>query len=164
MEQVVDDLGAGTLSSDFLFVGRIHVHHHRLDAPAAVLAEQLEEGPYVITAASSTEPRAPLAQWLDHDGGIATALLDRELVHPDHFHVARIGIADLIQQVGLVDRLDVVPTQAEPLRHVLDGQHAAESSHRLGQPCRHVSVPLRPFHVLEFRTVRGTADPTAVSQ
>ncbi|EDT37740.1 hypothetical protein BamMEX5DRAFT_6476 [Burkholderia ambifaria MEX-5] len=79
--QVEDDFRLRTLFPDFHFIGRGHVDCYRFDTLGNPFGKLFEEGPSRLARASRPDPEHLPADWLDHHGGVAMALMQRELVH-----------------------------------------------------------------------------------
>lgn len=70
--------------------------------------------------AASPDPEDAFRVGLHDDRGVTMSLLNRELVHRDHFHVRHVDRPQRDLQMSFVDRFDRAPVKSEVFGHVLD--------------------------------------------
>src|SRR5450759_370618 len=161
VELVVNDHGLRGMAPQAVLEGFPHVHYSHLDPGRAPLCmpgqprEELCEA--LLGAVLSPEPDGPSAlQVADHDS-VLMALLDGDLVRPDHARrFNRRGVQKTIH-VGHLDPLDLVPAQVQQIGHRGDRRVSKpvtdlvfEASSELRRRCK--PFQLFPFHAPAPRT------------
>jgi hypothetical protein len=120
MEVVEDMHRPGQVVADGADVGLAHVGGHRRDLGAGRAQAPPERLQGVDALAVADEHDRP-GDEVEHDGEVAVALADGDLVDGDLLELAELRLAEAaLQRLGL-DVLDRVPANAEVVGHVLGG-------------------------------------------
>jgi hypothetical protein len=93
VEQVEDDGGVRAVRTHLQLVAGVHVHHGRPQPPQRSGPSSSKNGG-CPRAPAAADPQHALAGRLDDHGGVAVALLDRELVQGDHLEAVEIDRAE----------------------------------------------------------------------
>lgn len=138
-----------------LLIRRVHVHDHGFQQLPA-FSQQFEERPDAVPGVTASHPQHPFAPRVDDDSRVPVPLMKSELVHGDHLDPGQVHRLQTLRKGGLVDRLDLVPGQAEEGRRMLERKELTQASHAFRKAFCDAGIPRQPRQFLQARTTTGT--------